>query len=731
VERLQLYELSTGNIGSTIRYEYLPRDVVPRPFTGPALFDPDVTPGAIPLDGNLLDAKETSHKPTRRTWTVSTGDDGTELGLPLYYWPGWRATVDGTPAQVWPAPDLGYLTLSVPAGEHVVEVWLGHTAVRLWAELVSLATVLGLAACGALAWRRAVRERGLPAIVSRLASSYRLMAIGYLLFAIGLILLIVFSPRAAAGATDLTMDFDRLPYLHHNPGGVTLGGWQLTGYTYSTDRLGPGDRLQVTLDVEAGREPANVTLRVISPAAVRRKEISAVATVSTVISSPTDCVSLELPIPLDAGPGMYLLQLEGETTSVYLRPIWVSVGKEMVRQPGEAIFADGTLHLHVVEAWQTSPHQLDIRLDWSAAQPIAANYKVSLRLADRAGNEWARLDTQPGYGFQPTSLWPPGYLIHNRYTFLLPEGTPPSDTYTLTTILYQAVSGESLGEHTVSITLDQATIHPGAPVLAYLGDAVALGRLDVPASARQGEMLNMTAYWLAAEQPTTDYIAEWQLATAEQTITATRALAPGSPPTTWPAGAWIAGRVTLNIPSTAPAGDYALSLTLRDPVTGNSLGSYTHPQQVHVEGQERVWELPAMQQEAGVRFGTAIELAGYDLLQERDTLRLTLYWQALAVPEGDYKFFVHVADPVTGRPATQIDAMPRESTYPTGMWVPGEVVSDELVISLHEVPPGQYALAVGWYDPDDANYPRLPATDASGNRLPDDRLVLPDQVVVP
>jgi hypothetical protein len=32
-ERLQLYEMFTANIGTTIRYEYLPHGVVPRLYT--------------------------------------------------------------------------------------------------------------------------------------------------------------------------------------------------------------------------------------------------------------------------------------------------------------------------------------------------------------------------------------------------------------------------------------------------------------------------------------------------------------------------------------------------------------------------------------------------------------------------------------------------------------------------------------------------------------------------
>ena len=49
-----------------------------------------------------------------------------------------------------------------------------------------------------------------------------------------------------------------------------------------------------------------------------------------------------------------------------------------------------------------------------------ANYGISLRLHDAAGKVWTSLDTQPGYGFQPTSAWQPGTL-NDAYTLDLPR----------------------------------------------------------------------------------------------------------------------------------------------------------------------------------------------------------------------------------------------------------------------------------------------------------------------
>jgi hypothetical protein len=719
VERLQLYELFTSNVGTTIRYEWLPRWVVPRPFTGPALFDPDEPPRAIPLSGELISAVEITRQPARRIWTVKAGASGAVVAFPLYYWPGWQATVDGAPVETRPTPDSGYLALTIPAGEHTVAMWLGRTAVRLAAELISLVAGLALLGKGIIVWMQEARCKRRKILVPRVLYPASCI-VG---FAAVLVLLVLLHPRVDATASDLTMDFESQPYLHHNPGGVAFDGWRLLGYQYGTDRLVPGDTLHVALDLQAEREPTSATLRLVSPAAVRRRELSAVAAVSVTISPQDDDLALNLPLPGDAGPGMYLLRLEDEATSVYLRPIWVSAGETSIGQPTTATFAGDTLHLRAAASAQTAPDRLDLRLDWSAEKPTAVNYGISLRLTDPAGNEWARLDTQPGYGFLPTSLWPVDRLVHDRYTLPLPTGIPPGDDYTLTVILYHVATGESVGEYAFPVTLERATTRPDAPIIARFGDELALSSTEVPERVRQGETLNLTAYWLVIKRPSANYVAEWRLESTQQAVTATLPLAPGSPPTAWPAGAWIAGRASLLIPPATPPGDYALSLVVREPTSGAAQGNYTHLQPVHVEGRERVWELPQMQQEMGTRFGDRpggmIELAGYDLAQDGDILRLTLYWRALAVPDQHYMLFVHLADPATGRP-----------TYPTGMWAAGEVVSDEVELSLEKIPAGKYNLVVGWYIPDNPSQ-RLPATDREGNPLPDNRLILPDSITVP
>ncbi len=127
----------------------------------------------------------------------------------------------------------------------------------------------------------------------------------------------------------------------------------------------------------------------------------------------------------------------------------------------------------------------------------------------------------------------------------------------------------------------------------------------------------------------------------------------------------------------------------------------------------------------GVTFGGEIRLTGYDVAREGDRLHLTLYWQALTAPRGDYTRFVHLFDPATKAVAAQNDSPPQGGKYPTSWWTAGEVVTETVTLPLEGVPPGVYYLAVGLYD---ATVTRLPATGADGTPVLDDYPVLPPEV---
>lgn len=63
-----------------------------------------------------------------------------------YYYPGWQATLDGAPVDVYPGDEFGLLTIDIPAGEHTVSLrYAGTNAQRAGAIISVLSVMIALA----------------------------------------------------------------------------------------------------------------------------------------------------------------------------------------------------------------------------------------------------------------------------------------------------------------------------------------------------------------------------------------------------------------------------------------------------------------------------------------------------------------------------------------------------------------------------------------------------------
>jgi hypothetical protein len=142
---------------------------------------------------------------------------------------------------------------------------------------------------------------------------------------------------------------------------------------------------------------------------------------------------------------------------------------------------------------------------------------------------------------------------------------------------------------------------------------------------------------------------------------------------------------------------------------------------------EPVFELPSDVVERGETavFDNAIALAGYTLSQADEQLTLTLYWRALQNGQTNYTRFVHLGEAAGGPPLAQSDSYPVFNSYPTGQWTAGEIVADVVRLDLRDVAPGNYSLAVGFYERlADGSIERVTAVDGNGRPLPDGRFIL-------
>ena len=726
-ERMQLYEWFSGNIGTTTRYEYLPRAVVPRLYTSESI----VT--GRPMDVRILAGEAIATRLETRTgkesWQVLVRTDSATIAFPVLYWPGWQARVDGKLVQVRPAESLGTITLDLPAGDHDVVLTLGRTPLRLMSEIASL---LALAGC-AIYWVR----RGLgPALTAqRLLALMVPILVSAAAVAAGLRLI----PPPSLPADDLTWDFGQQAYLHHNPDGVPFGDVAIMqSYRYS-ERTEGGWDVAIKWS-ELNRSGLEAELALVYPAEAVQSVSYTLATDRRPLVEPD--TAFFLPLPQAAPPGPWLLRLRvldadgfqvpaltsagNHRGELYLRPVWVPVVSS-----GAAV--DDRARLLSAQAAAMDPDTLEVTLQWAVGKRMAANYKIATRLYDRAGNEWARLDTQPGYGFYPTSVWEPGTTFGERLAMEVPYGLPPGDYY-LTVFMYDAVTlAPTWGPVERPITLTTVARYRGSPLLHRFTPAFAAASLNAPESIHQGDPLSLTVGWAALEEPDAPLFIRWELIGGDGSVAASGSgePVPGSDPTGWPAGSLVLGRLQVPTDPRIPPESYMLRLTLVDPQDGRRLGLPWDATTINIKERPRSFVLPEVETPVGVEFGSLIRLEGINLVQTIEAIDLTLVWRALDAPAADLIVFVHLFDPATEEIAVQSDATPRANSYPTSRWAEDEVVEDQVTLSLAGVPAGQYRLAVGLYRMAGEQSSRLPAVDAEGDPVPDGRVILPAEVAIP
>jgi hypothetical protein len=118
--------------------------------------------------------------------------------------------------------------------------------------------------------------------------------------------------------------------------------------------------------------------------------------------------------------------------------------------------------------------------------------------------------------------------------------------------------------------------------------------------------------------------------------------------------------------------------------------------------------------------GTQVRLLGYAPIGDvrpGASVDVTLYWGALQPLAENYTVFVHLLD-AQGHLVASHDGMPMMGRYPTGAWLPGDIVPDTHHIALDAgLAPGTYRLQVGMYPW--PSLERLPVWDAQGAAQPE------------
>ncbi len=388
---------------------------------------------------------------------------------------------------------------------------------------------------------------------------------------------------------------------------------------------------------------------------------------------------------------------------------------------------------HDIVGEPRSGESAEVAVWWRVlASPDRGDYGPVARLTDPWGFVWG--ETQPFH--YPSEQWTPGELVADHLSIPVAPGAPPGD-YTIRFSLYSASANSTLS------VLDNAGRYAGATVELplHLARAVTppspddLGirtRLDAPlggltllgvnldtTSARPGERLYLTLFWRADESPMPDY--DVHLGLDDRMLYAGDPVHDTYPTSGWATGEVVVDRYDTRLPRDTLPGDHTLRLQVGDPATGSGQSLALDLGTVVVQAIERAFGVPPISHPLTATLGDQVQLLGYDLSAEPvapgDTLTLTLYWRALTKIEEDYTVFVHLLAP-DGSMTGQQDNYPVGGTYPTSLWLAGEVVTDVYEITVHaDATPDAHRLEVGMYVAETGA--RLPACGEQGRTIAD------------
>ncbi|MCX7939162.1 MAG: YfhO family protein [Thermoflexales bacterium] len=458
---VQLYEWFSGNIGTTIRAEYLPVVVQPRPYTGFAVLGR--TPRALPLEDAPLDAvasERVLHTPNVQTWRVRLTRP-LSVALPMFALPGATLRINDAPPQAVSFAPSGWVQVRLEAGEHTVSVQRAPLPLEQWANALSGATALAMALAGLgslIAQPRAQRQRKLV----RLALVCVLCVLGV----IGLTLL-----RPPPEAPPLqALDFDQRPFVHRGPIHFVEGStpYTLVGAAITPTVLQPGAPFTLTLRWQDDRAPAGITVtqelpmggaflnvfryareqRAADPRQSQHRLLdAALPSPLLILVQAHDTEGRLLPTFTNDGAELRV-PLAGGFTSGALLHVGTVVAPESPRVPFTN--SERALHLVALDWFLPSHHEACFRPTWRWAAdrlPYGEAWQFSFRLRDASGQLRVQADAQPQGGLVPTWAWLPGVRVPDSYCARAERGIdlPHGASYSLEIVWYRLATREEIG----------------------------------------------------------------------------------------------------------------------------------------------------------------------------------------------------------------------------------------------------------------------------------------------
>ena len=464
---VQLYEWHTGNIGTTIRAEYLPKTVQPWPRIGFDLMGQPRRAISINAKEGLSEpvtAELIASTPQMQTWRVMAATDEVRFVLPMLASAGWELESSTDNLAERTAPQLesyggsGWQAMELSGGSHLVTLRYVGTPFQRWGELVSL--MAALICIGAFAASTIQLNRHWLMGLAKRAG------LGILVVGAALIILIGIAQglrglQPPAEPSMQALDNTARLFPHRGPltllsSGPTTVTYELIGATVTPTYLRAGDPFTLTLRWKDDREPQQITVRQEFPNPSAYAEQQQLFRFQNLVSSSNAHLSVHRTIA-EALPGPTLLRLSLDPTGEDVGGIRAMiVGPTITDTPADAppqdlhTFVNG-ITLHQADILRTTERDMCFRAIWSRTnQPMADALQVSLRAYGDDGRAIALADWQPLAGLAPTWAWPPNAAIYDsKCNVPIINALRPGENFTVRVVWYSALSLQEIDSTTL------------------------------------------------------------------------------------------------------------------------------------------------------------------------------------------------------------------------------------------------------------------------------------------
>jgi hypothetical protein len=450
------FERQGRAVGTTSAAEYLP--VWVKTKVGPAAWLTDAYEEGRPL--NKLDSAslppgtrvlEMAHGPTIDRFVVESPQPFTARVL-TFYFPGWRAWVDGERVDIVPHSSRGFITVPLPTGTHTLELRFGSTPPRTAGTFISVVSLLTLIGAALLVRLPAGAPRDLSVCSTTLGGWVALYGLALAFFFVKIAVIDHQPNWFRLNSTG----FEARP-AQHNLQVSFADQVMVLGYDLPRSQVRSGGEIPLTLYWKAmGPVPVNysVFVHLVRPPEHLWGQDDRLNPADFPMTRwPTDKYVRDrhnLPVLLGTPPGEYEIEVgfyrqdsgerllaftaEGLSGGVRL-PSRVRVLPPKSQPSIEALGVEHRTDLPMADGltllgWSlnrrafTPPDFAHLTLFWRAEQDVPGDLTFAVSLLDEGGGLVNELHG-PVDGFYPTSGWQEGEIVRDQYAFWLAKGTPP------------------------------------------------------------------------------------------------------------------------------------------------------------------------------------------------------------------------------------------------------------------------------------------------------------------